>query len=421
MKLLTKTTKIKDFCRFRNPKRISKKAQMNIFIYVLITLIIIFILSFGVIQINKFISSAREGEIITFVKTLESNLMVMRASAANREGSVKEEVFFLPAGIESICFFDETKGFNRLVSPELNEIMKVYEGYNIYFMPSSKFMPQKTEYLELSKDNNPLCIKVINGKIKLKLTSRKGKTQIDAAELNNMEINCVLADGVSDPNNKADIVFLGYGYDDKGRFRSDVKDYINIFFDIEPLSSNRDKFTFYLVDVFQDLDCSFRNWIECDNFKVKQLASNCPHDYIVVIVARSKIADFINPVRSSAFANVQRINTADNGNVMIHEFGHIFGGLADEYVDNYYYSKINFRAEDYPNCDSAGCRDWEDIIDSKVGCFGGGQRGKGDGCSLTKYYRPTESSIMRNLKHNYFGPVNEKVMTDKLDVYGGVR
>ena len=93
----------------------------------------------------------------------------------------------------------------------------------------------------------------------------------------------------------------------------------------------------------------------------------------------------------------------------MHEFGHIFGGLADEYVDEKYYSNIGFDPKDYPNCDFPPiCTGWEGV--NGTGCF--------DGCTLNSYSRPTENSIMRSLSTEKFGPLNENILINKLNVYG---
>jgi hypothetical protein len=295
--------------------------------------------------------------------------------------------------------------------------MDVYEGYTVYF-DNPDIVPIKVDYLELSEGNNPLCAKVTNGQLKLKMTSRRGKTEVELAELGKKKVDCNIIEGTTDPDNKVDVVFLGYGYDDKEVFNLKVREYIDdVFFNFEPFNSNRDKFTFYFIDDFEDLDCSFNNWIVCDDFKIKKLASNCPNDYTIVLAARSWIADLFDPVRSSAIGNVEKVNTMDNPNVVVHEFGHIFGGLADEYVDDYY-SQVDFRVGNYPNCDVARCEKWNDL---SLECYGGGQRGSEDGCSLTEYYRSTETSIMRELDQHSFGPVSERAIIEKLNAYGGGR
>jgi len=193
-------------------------------------------------------------------------------------------------------------------------------------------------------------------------------------------------------------------------FREDVNKNVNTFLTTEPFKGRQEKMNFYRVDKLEELDCEIDAWVKCDEFSVKKLASYCPNDYIVILVDRGKVRDLISPVRSSAISNMAKINTADNELVVLHEFGHIFGGLADEYVDEKYYSNIGWSPLSYPNCDSPpDCNGWRGV--DGTGCF--------EGCSLKKYSRPTENSLMRSLKTEKFGPLNERIIIGKLDVYGG--
>ena len=73
---------------------------------------------------------------------------------------------------------------------------------------------------------------------------------------------------------------------------------------------------------------------------------------------KTVITDMIKPVRSSAIGNIAKINIADKPFVLVHEFGHSFGDLADEYVDEKYYSQVAFDVSDYANCDNAACSSW---------------------------------------------------------------
>jgi hypothetical protein len=136
-------------------------------------------------------------------------------------------------------------------------------------------------------------------------------------------------------------------------------------------------------------------------------ASNCPHDYIVLLVDRSKIEDFVLPVRSSTLGNLIKLNTADEPFVLVHEFGHAFGDLADEYVDENYYNQQNFHVEEYPNCDSTPCSKWTYLSDTS--CW--------SGCSLGRYFRPTKDSVMRSLSSGTYGPVNEQELKKRLLYY----
>ena len=98
--------------------------------------------------------------------------------------------------------------------------------------------------------------------------------------------------------------------------------------------------------------------------------------------------------------------TADNPFVVMHEFGHSFGDLADEYVDDYYLS-FSFKGDNYPNCDSSSCDKWAET--EGTGCF--------KGCSTDGFYRGTKNSLMKSLSAKYFGPINKEVLKEKLDVY----
>jgi hypothetical protein len=156
-----------------------------------------------------------------------------------------------------------------------------------------------------------------------------------------------------------------------------------------------------------DLDCDISGFIKCNNYQIKQAAALCPHDHIALLVSRNVMADLVSPVRSSAIGNIIKVNTADKPFVLVHEFGHSFGDLADEYVDENYYSTSNFDVTKYPNCDTTPCTVWTDM--ENASCY--------EGCSLNRYYRPTETSIMRSLSSATFGPVNERELLKRLLYY----
>ena len=200
------------------------------------------------------------------------------------------------------------------------------------------------------------------------------------------------------------IVFLSYGYKDQNNFFSDVNDYVygeNGFLAIEPFKENKDKLSFYAIAT-DDVVCNIEDkTFICDDRSTKKIASKCPHNYIFVLADRNKFLDFVEPIRSSAYLNLASINTADNKLVVLHEFGHLFGGLADEYVEK----GIEISPEEFPNCDYQECNKWNNF--SNTGCF--------KGCSKTNYYRSIETGIMRNyLKSNTFGEWNKWILKDIL-------
>jgi hypothetical protein len=100
---------------------------------------------------------------------------------------------------------------------------------------------------------------------------------------------------------------------------------------------------------------------------------------------------------------------------VLHEFGHAFGGLRDEYSEGSAVVPQSLNVSPWLNCYSRGrgtthdqCRadaPWSDMIGqfSGVGCY--------EGCGLyaRDAYRPTEHGLMRDLQGSY-GAVNERAL-----------
>lgn len=383
-----------------------KKSQVVVakpFIYAIIVLFAILLLLWANTQFRGVGERAKKIEVKNFVVSLNNLLLTQ---TYKYEG-VKEQSFALPIDAELVCFVDKTKNIDSYINTELISYLEIYPDYNIFFFPIDKYGQEIIKNMELDEAENPLCVKNINGKIKIKLTGKGNRTLVEAMDYSEKEIDCVTLLYNGDPDNKVDVVFLGNDYKDLEDFTKDVGNYVNnAVLETSPFDVNKKKINFYRIDEFQDLGCEITSYILCNQYKAKQLASNCPNDYIFIITDRNKIKDFIKPIRSSAFSNIANINAADNEFVLLHEFGHTFGDLADEYVDESYYKM--FDEEAYPNCDKAGCEEWSDI--AKTGCF--------KGCSVSQFYRPTKESIMRNyLKSKLYGPVNENVINERLGVY----
>jgi hypothetical protein len=374
--------------------------------YSLFTIVAGLILIFGTVQIVQWARTSEKLELGNFLSSVQN---VIRKQTSRSYGSVDEKVIALPNDIESVCFVDKTKEISPLINCDLNFEINKYPDKNIFFGPFDKFSPISVSNFELNKDENPICLKSLQGTTRLSLTSKGNKTLVSTFRATEKDIDCVSVLYNSHPNNSIDVVFLSYGYSTFDNFREDVNDYVNLFVTTEPFKGNQDKINFYRVDKLDVLNCEVGSWVKCDEFEVKKLASYCPNDYIIVLVDRNKVQDFIKPVRSSAVSNMEKVNTADNMIVVLHEFGHIFGGLADEYVDERYYSNMGFDEDEYPNCDSPpDCNEWDGI--EGTGCF--------EGCSLNEFSRPTADSLMRSLKTEQFGPLNENIMINKLNSYG---
>ena len=200
------------------------------------------------------------------------------------------------------------------------------------------------------------------------------------------------------------IVFLSYGYSNKEDFLIDVWSYINDTYgllSLKPFSQSKNKMSFYAI--FTDkVICGIEDsTLICDDEVAKRISLSCPNDYIFVIGARNNFLNFIDPIRSSSYLNLASINTADHRLVVAHELGHIFGRLADEYVEK----GLDFSVNTYKNCDVEPCPKWKAF--SFAGCF--------RGCGSINLYRSTEKGIMRDyFESDSYGDYNEWLLNNSL-------
>ena len=381
-----------------------KKSQFtsNVFMYILVVIIIGFTLVLSFRGMKDFGQSEKKVEIQNFVFTLEKALKNQNIKG---RGSVDSISLSLPSNVEKVCFVDSNERFSPHSFLELTNAIEIYRDRNLFFFPYDKFSPAKIGYVKLNDSENPLCVNVLNNKLNLKITTLTNEVLVEAVNENDVIQNCIIVPGseVGDPDEKIDIVFLGFGYGNKSFFVQDINNYIsNSLLQIEPFLSNKDKFNIWMIDKEQP-DCSITNYIFCDSLSVNKLVSNCPNDYIVILVDKKILR---TSVRSSALSNMVKINTRDNVLVLVHEFGHAFANLADEYTDDYYESW--FDAKDYSNCDYRGCSSWS-LVDG-TDCI--------RGCSTNEFYRSIDVSIMRNYdKSSEYGILNEKIIKENLEEY----
>jgi len=154
-----------------------------------------------------------------------------------------------------------------------------------------------------------------------------------------------------DPHQKVDLVFIAEGYpaEDKDKFKSDVDRFAGFLFTIEPYKSRRSQFNVCGVfrpsperamdeprqGVFKKtvLNASF-NAFDLDRYmlieeghQLHEIAAQVPYDVIVVLVNSKRYGggsiclDYC----------VTTVDHASSKQVFVHELGHSFAGLADEY------------------------------------------------------------------------------------------
>ena len=166
-----------------------------------------------------------------------------------------------------------------------------------------------------------------------------------------------------DPQHHVDVAFLAEGYTatEMDKFLTDAKRISDYFMSVEPYASHSGSFNFYAVEspseesgvtipgkdiyVNTNIHSSFytfdmdRYLTTSDTRSVYDIAANVPYDVIFVLVNSKRYG-------GGGFYNHYGQSTVDHALsniVALHEFGHEFAGLADEY----YTSEITY--SDYYN------------------------------------------------------------------------
>jgi len=154
-----------------------------------------------------------------------------------------------------------------------------------------------------------------------------------------------------DPHKRVDVAIIAEGYTrlDKDKFLADLGYFQDVFFSQEPYKSNENSFNIYGVfkpsaesgvdepraGLFKNtvLNCTFnslgseRYLLTEDNKTLRDIAANVPYDAIYIMVNHKRYG-------GGGIYNFFCTFTSDNqwrNYLFLHEFGHSFTGLADEY------------------------------------------------------------------------------------------
>ena len=162
------------------------------------------------------------------------------------------------------------------------------------------------------------------------------------------------------PNEKVDILILPEGYTRKemSKFKKDLKRLMQAFFNESPFRENRDKFNVWYLEVASEesgiddprqgvfvksaFDLSY-NSLDVDRYvltlgnkNIRDIAANAPYDQLYFLMNSPKYGGGgIYNLYSTCYSHDD-----NEGNewwpeyVFVHEFGHAFGGLADEYYSS---------------------------------------------------------------------------------------
>ena len=157
-----------------------------------------------------------------------------------------------------------------------------------------------------------------------------------------------------DPHKKVDLVFVGEGFsiEEQDEFRKDVQRLCRLFFEHEPYKRFKESFNVYAVckpsqesgtdeprlGVFKNtsISTSFnslglsRYLLTEDNKSLRDITAHVPYDTIAIVVNSERYGGggIYN------FYCVFTTNEKSNEYLFLHEFGHSFGGLADEYYSS---------------------------------------------------------------------------------------
>jgi hypothetical protein len=236
--------------------------------------------------------------------------------------------------------FDSYFGEYKTSSGGIDGIKKTFHESAIIPFPKNKIifaMERRDEKQKLfeffRREIDPQDIMIIRDEIKDKM------------------VKVYNADSNGDPHNRADIVILGEGYtlDEKSKFEKDLKYFTDVFFGLEPYKSNQNKFNIYGVykpsedsgideppaNLFENtvLSCTFNSMgseryiLTEDNKAVRDLAAHVPYDAVYIMVNHGRYG-------GGGIYNFFCTFTTDNqfrDYLFLHEFGHSFSGLADEY------------------------------------------------------------------------------------------
>ena len=189
---------------------------------------------------------------------------------------------------------------------------------------------------------------------------------------------------------KVDLLMLGEGYAEKDlpKFHADVKKLVDLLFSYEPFKSRKSDFNVRALDlpsaesgVFRPDSKIFRRtplvravrrssapsatFSRYDDRALREVASAAPYDFLEILVndARYGGGGIFNHQATAA------VDSAWAEYLFVHEFGHHFAGLADEYyTSDVAYETGGERPEPWePNVTSLPAREklkWNDLVET---------------------------------------------------------
>jgi IgA Peptidase M64. len=336
-----------------------------------------------------------------------------------------------------------SKGFNTLfqewrTTAEASELSKAFNSSYLIPYPKSPILLIIHERVKETGKFKPLF------QAKIDPTDKLISREIE----NQYKLDTLLFNGPIE--NKVDILFVADGYtaSEMEKFRSDAQKMTDYMFTLEPYKSRRNDFNVWAIESISEdsgpdipHEDIWKNTAANSNFYtfrsdryltaqnqqlVCKLASNAPYDALYVLVNTPKyggggIYNFYGLCASDAKFNLE---------VFIHELGHSFAGLGDEYYDSStsYEDFYNLKTEPWePNITTLVNFDvkWKDMLkegtaiptpitsieSDELGVYeGGGYMAKG-------IYRPRIDCRMKTNTAKDFCPVCQRAIQKMIDYY----
>lgn len=252
-----------------------------------------------------------------------------------------------------------------------------------------------------------------------------------------------------EPSEKLDIVFIAEGYtaEEANKFIEDGSALAQKLLETEPFQSNKENINIWGVKAISKesgisnpakgkkvntvLGAAFNTFgierylMVLDHYTMRDVASNAHYDYIYVVANTSEFG-------GGGIYNFFGIGTARHyysDFLFFHEFGHTFGGLADEYEsDDPVFENFYLLCTEPWEANITTLVDFEskwqsqvkshvpvptpiDFPENVVGAF------EGAGYSSNGIYRPMKNCIMRSVSGRQFCDVCRFVMEQKINFY----
>ena len=217
---------------------------------------------------------------------------------------------------------------------------------------------------------------------------------------------------------KLDILFVGDGFseNDLSNLISEVHDFS--FNAYSPLKENISKINIWILPLekigVKLGDTLMNPMLEA----VKEARKYNPQIDKIFLLSKKKFRSFAFFNGDAFVSQGSTFSTNELGSLIMHEFGHAFGDLADEYVE----PALGDRPHE-PNCLKTIPQKWIDARNTVHTSFGrDGLITKpirsSDGCSyVISNSKPVLSSLMTFTGQNPYGPINEERLLERLLPY----